>query len=131
MTNTSTASPAGPQAWRLAELPLHKLIASGRKVSPQSCARVVRIAVLGDAATQHYCQALAAMMKLRGVWPELYEAEFDMIRQEVLDPGSGLNEFQPQFVILFNVVQALESRFIAASNKARFAEDAVGAGVRR
>ena len=126
MTNTSTATPASPQAWRLAELPLHKLIASGRKVSPQSCARVVRIAVLGDAATQHYCQALAATMKLRGVWPELYEAEFDTIRQEVLDPTSGFNEFQPQFVILFNVVQALESRFVASNNKARFAEDAIG-----
>jgi predicted enzyme involved in methoxymalonyl-ACP biosynthesis len=91
MSNTSTGSAAGAQAWRLAELPLHKLIASARRVSQQSCARVVRIAVLGDAATQHYCQALSAMMKLRGVWPELYEAEFDMIRQEVLDPNSGFN----------------------------------------
>jgi FkbH-like protein len=123
MSNTSTGSAAGAQAWRLAELPLHKLIASARRVSQQSCARVVRIAVLGDAATQHYCQALSAMMKLRGVWPELYEAEFDMIRQEVLDPNSGFNQFKPEFVILFNVVQALESRFVAAASKARFAED--------
>jgi FkbH-like protein len=126
MSNTSTGSSSATQPWRLAELPLHKLIASGRKVSQQSCARTARIAVLGDAATQHYCQALAATMKLRGVWPELYEAEFDMIRQEVLDPKSGFNEFQPQFVILFNVVQAMEARFVAASNKARFAEDAIG-----
>jgi len=126
MSNTSTGSPVTSQAWRLAELPLHKLIAAGRKVSQQSCARVARIAVLGDAATQHYCQALAAMMKLRGVWPELYEAEFDTIRQEVLDSGSGFNAFQPEFVILFNVAQALESRYIGAGNKAGFAEDTIG-----
>lgn len=125
MSNATSGLTVTSQAWRLAELPLHKLIAAGRKVAQPSCARVARIAVLGDAATQHYCQALAAMFKLRGVWPELYEAEFDMIRQEVIDPGSGFNEFQPEFVILFNVVQALESRFVRATNKACFAQDTI------
>ena len=125
MSNMPTESSSGSQAWRLAELPLHKLIASGRRVLRESCTRVARIAVLGDAATQHYCQALVATIKLRGVWPELYEAEFDTIRQEVLDPASHFNEFRPEFVVLFNAVQALEPRFIAASNKARFADNTI------
>jgi FkbH-like protein len=125
MTTSSEQQPPVWQAWQLADLPLHKLVAAGRKVSRESCRHQVRLAVLGDSATQHYCQALTAAMKLRGVWPELYEAEFDTIRQEVLDPDSRFHAHHPQFVILFNTVQALESRFVAAADKSRLADDTI------
>jgi FkbH-like protein len=105
---------SGPplQAWQLVDLPLHKLLSEGRRVAREDCPREVRVAVLGDAATQHYAMALAAVLKLRGCWPELYEAEFDVVRQEVLDPGSGLHRHQPRFVVLLSCVQALEERVI-------------------
>src|SRR5437764_3628758 len=125
MTDASAQPPPPRQAWQLAELPLHKLIAAGRRVPRESCLRVVRLAVLGDSATQHYCEALVATMKLRGIWPELYEAEYDTIRQEVLDPASKFHAHRPEFVILFNTVQALEGRFVAARDKARFADETI------
>jgi predicted enzyme involved in methoxymalonyl-ACP biosynthesis len=77
----------------------------------------------GDAATQHYCQALAATLKLRGWWPEVYEAEFDMIQQEVLNPQSETYRSNPEFVVLFTTTQALWHRYASADRQASFADD--------
>ena len=54
--------------------------------------------------------ALAAALKLRGIWPEIYEAEFDSIERETLDRDGPLFRHRPQAVILFNCVQKLEDR---------------------
>jgi len=110
-----------PQAWELADLPFHKLISGGRRVHRNDCAHQVRVAILGDAATQHYNQALAAVLKLRGWWPDIYEAEFDTIRQEILNPSSGLHRGNPEFVVLFMVTQSLWHRFAFSADKAGFA----------
>jgi FkbH-like protein len=99
------------QSWQLADLPLHRLITAGRRVSVEHAKRSIRVAVLGDAATQHYAEALSSNLKMRGWWPEIYEAEYDSIVQETLDPGSGLFRHEPQFVVFFNVSQALFERF--------------------
>ena len=83
---------ARPQAWELADMPFHRLISLGRRVDRRDCPQKLRIALLGDAATQHYAQALSAVLKLRGWWPEVYEAEFDTIRQEILNASLQLCE---------------------------------------
>ena len=111
-----------PQAWELADLPLHRLISLGRRVDRNKCAHQLRVAVLGDSATQHYGQALAAVLGLRGWWPEVYEAEFDTIRQEILNPASDLYRSNPEFVVLFMATQALWRRFTLSAEKADFAD---------
>ena len=111
-----------PQAWELADLPFHRLISLGRRVERTDRQPNLRIALLGDAATQHYCQALAATLKLRGWWPEIYEAEFDTIHQEILNPASELYRFDPEVVILFTATQALYHRFARSAEKAAFAD---------
>jgi FkbH-like protein len=113
------------QPWQIADLPLHRLLSAGRLVERSACANEVRVAVLSDAASQHYCQALTAALKLRGWWPDLYEAEFDTIQQEILDPNSGLYRHRPKFTILFKSVQALAAQFHAAQNKETFANQYV------
>ena len=118
-----SAQVANPQAWELADLPLHRLVSLGRRITREQCANALRVAVLGDAATQHYCQALAATLKLRGWWPEVYEAEFDMIQQEVLNPHSETYRSNPEFVVLFTTTQALWHRYASADDKASFADD--------
>lgn len=110
-----------PQAWELADLPFHKLVLHGRRVDRAECAQQVSVAILGDAATQHYSNALAAVLKLRGWWPDIYEAEFDTIRQEILNPSSGLHRGNPEFVVLFMVTQSLWHRFALSADKAGFA----------
>ncbi len=113
------------QPWELGELPLHRLLNLGRKITRESLQRSVRLAVLGDSATQHYCQALGAVLKLRGWYPDLYEAEFDTIRQEVFGEETPLYRHRPQAVILFNTVQALEDRFAVAPDKGVWIDDVV------
>jgi FkbH-like protein len=126
MSTVNMKSPALPiQPWQITDMPLHKLLSAARAVDRSACARSARVAVLGDAATQHYTGALAAALKLRGCWPEVYEAEFDMIQHEVLDESSALYSHRPQFVVLFHSVQALAGRFYAAPDKATFADDYV------
>lgn len=105
------------QAWELADLPLHRLLALGRRVERAECPGGVRIALLGDAATQHYAQALSAVLKLRGWWPDFYEAEYDTIHQEVLNPNSGLYAHAPELVVLFMTTQALTLRHGASTSK--------------
>jgi FkbH-like protein len=113
------------QAWQIADLPLHKLLALGRKVAKPEPAQTIRLAILGDAATQHYNQALSAALKIRGFWPEVYEAEFDMLHHEIRDGGSALYEHRPDFILLFTVTQALWSRFAQSGDKKAFAEQTV------
>lgn len=115
------AAASSLQPWQIGELPLAKLLAMGRRVE-RGNQKVVRVAVLGDAATQHYCMALSAAFKLRGWWPEIYEAEYDTIRQEVLDPASGLYAHNPQFVIIFATAQALVHRHHVESDKSQLAD---------
>lgn len=112
---------AWSQPWELADLPFNKLIAQSRRVDRNACAHRVRVAILGDAATQHYAQALAAVMKLRGWWPDVYEAEFDTIRQEILNPASSLYRANPEFVVLLMATQSLWHRFAVGTDKAGFA----------
>lgn len=109
------------QPWQIGDLPLAKLLAAGRRVE-RGNQKAVRVAVLGDAATQHYCMALSAAFKLRGWWPEIYEAEYDTIRQEVLDPASGLYAHNPQFVIIFATAQALVHRHHSETDKSQLAD---------
>jgi FkbH-like protein len=114
-----------PQPWELVDLPLHRLIALGRRIGRDQCHQSLRFAVLGDAATQHYCQALAAVLKLRGWWPQFHDAEFDTIRQEILDPASALYRSDPEFVVLFMTTQALLHRFARNAEKSAFADSVV------
>ncbi len=109
------------QAWKLAELSIPQLAAQAGEVTPESCARKVRIAVLGDCATQNFTQTLASVLKLRGCWPHVYEAGFRQVSQEILDPQSGLHAHRPSFVVLFHAVQTLQDRWAETADRARFA----------
>jgi FkbH-like protein len=98
----------GTQPWQIADLSLAELLKRGKAVGRQHCNSELRLGILGDGATQHYSQCVAAALKLRGIWPEIYEAEFDAIQQETLDRDSALFRHTPETVILFNCVQKLE-----------------------
>lgn len=110
------------QPWALADLPLHRLLSLGRKVADKDLPEI-RIAILGNAATQHYHQALAAVFKLRGLRPQIYEAEFDMIEHEVRDANSQLFAHRPDFVVLHVAAQALWTLFLNSASKATFANE--------
>ena len=104
--------PAPVQAWEIASLSLTELLKRGRSIAREDCGKTIRLAVLGDCATQHYAECLSAALRCRGFWPELYQAEYDSIRKELFDAASGMHAFQPEVVVFFNCVQMLEKRFV-------------------
>jgi FkbH-like protein len=103
------------QPWQIADLSLADLLKKGRSVDRRHCNATLRLGILGDCATQHYSQCLASALKLRGIWPDIYEAEFDAIQRETLDDGAPLLRHRPNAVILFNCVQKLEEQFALTS----------------
>jgi len=60
----------------------------------------VRIALLGSATTTQVAPLLNLFLFAAGVSAEMYEADFGVYQQEILDPGSGLHEFRPQVVLI-------------------------------
>jgi len=110
------------QPWQIAGLSLADLLKKGRSVARDHCNTELRLGILGDCATQHYAQCVAAALKLRGIWPEIHEAEFDAIQQETIDRGGPLFRHVPNAVILFNCVQKLEEQFARTAEHDGFVE---------
>ena len=100
------------QAWQIPDLSLSDLLKRGKSIVREDCQKTMRLAVLGDCATQHYTECLTASLKCRGYWPEVYQAEYDAMRKELLDDTSGMHAFVPEMVVFFNCVQMLERRFM-------------------
>jgi FkbH-like protein len=59
-----------------------------------------RLAVLGSFTTKQLVSLIDLYLFAAGINAELYEADYGVFRQEILDPGSALYEFQPQIVFL-------------------------------
>ena len=55
----------------------------------------VKIAVLGDSATQFLVQAIKGTGFDHDLNLEVWEADFDQIQQQVFNPSSELFEFEP------------------------------------
>lgn len=64
-------------------------------------AKPVKIALLGDSATQFLATAISGEAVRQGIVPDLYEAEYNQVERQILDPTSQLNEFQPQYLIVY------------------------------
>jgi FkbH-like protein len=60
----------------------------------------IRLAVLGGFTTHQLVDFLDLFLAARGIRMECYEADYRVMRQEVLDPGSALYSFRPNIVLL-------------------------------
>jgi FkbH-like protein len=113
------------QPWKISELSLADLINRGKVVNRDACGTVLRLAVLGDCATQHYTNCLSATLKLRGIWPEIYEAEYDSIRQETINRDGPLYAHAPKVIIFFNCLQKLEEQFKKSKDPQKFTSNTI------
>jgi tetratricopeptide (TPR) repeat protein len=59
----------------------------------------VRIALLGNATLDHLASYLRVECFRAGLRPTIYQAPYDQVTQEILDPQSGLYAFAPDVVI--------------------------------
>lgn len=72
-----------------------------KTIRPQvKSAHKTRLAILGSFTTSQLRDFIELALFASEIEPEIYEADFGVFRQEILDPGSGLYEFQPQLVFV-------------------------------
>jgi FkbH-like protein len=73
--------------------------------------KTVKVALLGDSATQFLAEALRGSGYDRGFNLHLWEADFNQIERQVMDPTSELFEFQPEVVVIFHATHKLLNRY--------------------
>lgn len=68
---------------------------------------ISKLAVVGDTATQLLCTAIRGMGVERGYNINLFEAEYNQIERQLLDPTSDLYQFDADFIIIFQSTHKL------------------------
>ena len=83
-----------------------------------------RIAILGDCATQHIATALRGWGYEAGLRYDVFDADYNQIDAQTMDPASELYEFKPAWVVLANCTDKLYDAYCAypAGERSRFAE---------
>lgn len=88
------------------------------KASAEGCP-AVRLAILGDSATQQLAVALKGMGVARGLALEVFDADYDQMDTQTVDPHSALYAFAPDYVLLFPCVEKLLMRYQTTPPKSR------------
>ncbi len=93
------------------DLNYRRLVRESKRLDLAPPGAQVRMALLSDAATQQFVPILKALFAENGVAAEFYEAPFDAMELEAINPGSALYAFNPDTVVLLNSTQALRARY--------------------
>lgn len=95
------------------DLDYFKLLKESREVpaSERPGSKKIRLAVLGDCATQHLTVLLRVLFSRHGLDADIYEGAFDGAEGEARNPQSGLYSHDPEVVVVLSTVQALRDKF--------------------
>ena len=87
--------------------------------------KTIRLAILGDSATQFVVQAIKGMGVEYSLYLEIFEAEFNQIDRQILDSSSELYAFNAGFVLIFQSSHKLLQKYnkTTIDNRHRFAEE--------
>jgi FkbH-like protein len=96
---------------------LLELKANLKKASP--ALPKVKVALLGDFATQMLNTAIRGMAIEYNLAFDLFEAEFNQIDQQVFDTDSELYKHEPNFIIICKSGENLEAKFLGLKNEKR------------
>lgn len=66
-----------------------------------------KLAVVGDTATQLLCTALRGTGVFRGYNIDLFEAEYNQVERQFMDPTSDLYQFDANFIVVFQSTHKL------------------------
>ena len=82
------------------------------------------LAVLGDCATQHLCTAIRGYASAEKLQMRVWEADYNLIAANVLDPESELYREPYSFILLYMCSEKLYERFldVPAAERADFAQ---------
>ena len=102
---------------------------SSKKIAEDS--KTIKVAILGDTATQFLNVALQGTAFDQGCHFEIYEADFGQISRQIMDPTSEFYDFEPEYTIIFEASHKLLSYYYKsyhdqlnfAQNKINYLED--------
>ena len=99
---------------------LKKLSKTDASLLPQ-----YKLAVIGDCATQHFAAAIQGYGIYAGLGLSVFDADYNQIDAQVMDPSSELYAFAPNAVLIQMCTEKLYEAFCAAplDRRASFAED--------
>lgn len=80
---------------------------------------VRRLALLGDSATQFLAKAIRGFGYDEKINFEIFEADYDQLDRQILDPGSEFYHSNPEFVVLYLSSEKLWKRFAHLDPKAK------------
>lgn len=72
----------------------------------------VKAAVLGNSATQFFSMAICGLAKKKGLNLNLYDADYNQIEAQLIDPASEVCAFGPEYVILWLATDKLYEEFL-------------------
>ncbi|MGH6797234.1 MAG: hypothetical protein ACREDI_02480, partial [Roseiarcus sp.] len=102
------------------------LAKEAKALTTAEAAKVIRIALLADCATQHLASIMRAIAARNNVRAEVYEGNYDGVELEILDPNSALYAFHPQYVVILLSSEKLKARLYASGDRRAFADGTVG-----
>src|SRR6188768_279250 len=72
---------------------------------------VKKVALIGDTATQLLAIAIKGMGVEKNFSIDLFDADFNQVEQQVLDPTSELHEFEADYTIIFQSTHKLLEKY--------------------
>ena len=79
----------------------------------------VKVALIGDSATQFLATAIQGAAIERGLKLDFYEADYNQVEMQVENPTSELHSFVPDFVIVFQSTHKLLEKYSLAAPATR------------
>jgi FkbH-like protein len=88
----------------------------------------VKLAVVGDTATQLLCTAIRGMGVERGYRIDLFEAEYNQVERQLLDSTSDLYQFDADFIVVFQSTHKLGEHhsMLSVEQQSMLADDRIG-----
>lgn len=85
----------------------------------------IKVSFLGDSATQFLATAIKGIGIERGYNIDLFEAEYNQVERQALDPTSDLYQHEAKYTIVFQSTHKLMEKFamMSVDEQARMADD--------
>ena len=77
----------------------------------------LKLAVVGDTATQLFCTAIKGTGVERGYNINIFEAEYNQVERQFMDPTSDLYQFDADFIVVFQSTHKLGEHHSALSQE--------------
>ncbi len=101
-----------------------------KKNAKLSCPELptIKVALIGDTATQLLGTAIKGMGVVRGYSINLFEAEYNQVERQLLDATSDLYQFDADFIIIFQSTHKLSEHhsMLSTEQQAALADDRIG-----